>query len=99
MFWLSLSRKVVCKRCGNIMVDFEPCSPRGEFAHITYHLKDKKGRAYKTPKLSTCPNVGKIFTLRDAEEGKEIELFVRKSLRRRMKRHGRHGVHAVTDGH
>jgi hypothetical protein len=65
--------KVVCKRCHMVMNDFEPCSPKGEFSHPS---GERGGRPIK------CKNAGKTFVGGDAE----IVPFVRKALRRTIKR-------------
>ena len=65
-------RKAVCKRCKVVILDGEPSEYGGDF----YHPVFQKGRASK------CPNQGKTFTTED----KEIEPFVRKSVRRHLKR-------------
>lgn len=73
-------RKVVCRRCGLVMLDMEPQMGNGEFWH---------GAMY-TPKSrltsrSACPNAGGTFDLTDT---KEVAEFVRKRVRRAAKRAG-----------
>ena len=65
--------KVVCKRCHIVMNDIEPYSPRGEFLHP---VGEHSGRPV------TCKNAGQSFAGGDTE----IVPFVRKSLRRTIKR-------------
>jgi hypothetical protein len=69
--------KAVCKRCHVVMRDLEPFSGRGEFYHP--NGVDLKGRPY------TCKNAGKTFVTGDTE----IVPFVRKRLRRTIKRASR----------
>lgn len=68
-------RKAVCKRCGAIMNDCEPCSPNGEYYHPS---TDKRGKPH------SCPNAGICFS----QKHLEIVPFLRKSVRRRYKRLG-----------
>ncbi len=70
------NRKVVCRRCHCIMVDYEPMSSDGEFWHPD---KNKKGKPHN------CKNAGKRFSLSDT---KEIMPFERKKIRRAAKRAG-----------
>lgn len=65
--------KGVCRRCGCVMRDCEPCSPRGEFYHP---------RLDRNLKPHACPNAGKTLHLDDV---KELAEFVRKRVRRRAK--------------
>jgi len=67
-------RKAVCRRCRITMDDSEPCSRHGEF----YHPRFDKGKA------AQCPNQGQTFTAED----REAMPFVRKAVRRHLKRHG-----------
>lgn len=68
---------LVCRRCGKLMRDAEPFSPRGEF----YHQR-RAGIA--------CPNDSKTFYLdRETqlpEEPNEVSRFERKRIRRAEKR-------------
>jgi len=68
-------RKAVCKQCGCIMTDFESSIEEGEYRHPRY-TKDLK----KHP----CRNAGRSFDSQDTE----IEPFMRKAVRRRLKRLG-----------
>jgi hypothetical protein len=51
---VELDRKVVCRRCGHVMHDYEPDAGHGEFVH------DRR----------VCSNSGKVFSLapKDAKE-------------------------------
>lgn len=69
--------KVVCKRCHIVMSDLEPCGSTGEFYHPTGIVS---GRPV------VCPNAGKTFIGGDTE----VVPFVRKSMRRRIKRNSAH---------
>lgn len=77
-------RRLICKRCRVTMIDFEPCENKGEF----YHPK-----TYGDGSKTNCKNDGKTFDLRDLECGEknygEVELFVRKRIRRNAKRNNR----------
>ena len=68
---------LVCNRCGKLLSDFEPASPRGEFYH-----KPRPG--------ITCQNDRKTFYLAPdtqlPELPKEVALFERKRVRRAGKR-------------
>lgn len=74
-------RRLICKRRRAVMDDFEPSGTYGEFYH-----KDTYYDGVKTK----CKNDLKTFDLRDLEIGGknygEVELFVRKRVRRNAKR-------------
>ena len=65
-------RKAVCRRCKIVIRDGEPSTTWGEF----YHPVTTKGKS------SRCPNQGKEFGANEYE----IEPFLRKRERRRLKR-------------
>lgn len=69
------TRKAVCRRCHLPMTDTEPFAPNGLFYHVA---KPHQTRAKK------CPNEGRHFGTEDAE----IEPFMRKRLRRSLRRAG-----------
>jgi hypothetical protein len=65
-------RKAVCRRCKCVLNDCEPATAEGEFWHPDTGKKAGK-----------CQNRGKRFGTSDPE----IEPFLRKRERRRLKRH------------
>jgi len=65
--------KVVCKRCHIVMNDLEPNGGSAEFYHPS---------GMHSGRPVTCKNAGKTF--RDGDT--EVVPFVRKSLRRTIKR-------------
>lgn len=69
------NRKVVCRRCHFVMIDWEPASPNGEFWHVL-----RRGDVQRRP----CANTGLCFDARSSE----VEPFLRKKRRRDLKRRG-----------
>lgn len=69
------ARRAVCRRCSLIMTDGEPMTRFGEFYH--------GARPHQT-RAARCSNHGKTFGVED----REIEPFMRKKLRRALKRAG-----------
>lgn len=65
-------RKAVCRRCKIVINDSEPATTYGEF----YHPVTTEGKS------SQCPNQGQTFGVNE----REIEPFLRKRERRRLKR-------------
>ncbi len=67
-------RKVVCKRCGLVIIDHEPHGS-GDFPH---YAKPHQTRA------AACSNEGMTLT----QDSPEVTPFRRKSQRRKLKRKG-----------
>ena len=69
--------KAVCKRCHVVMEDAESFVPSGEFFHPVTHRDGTR---------SKCKNAGRSLLM--DKDTSEIEPFMRKSERRRNRRHG-----------